>query len=175
MVELQQLLLPAEGQQDAIEREARRIYFEELVPSPPRLPDMKGLENLPLEITNSEGAFRHIFGQSKGWTSYCHSKTGDLDVERMRRIRWIRAVLELQAKGTRIYANYHSMKPREASNRPSEEKKRIYVVTQTGLLYFISLKYLPKSFVLTSAFEPEGRWVREMLKKHGTTMLWPSP
>jgi hypothetical protein len=175
MIDLHELLLPADWQQNAIEQEARRIYFEELVPKPPILPEIKGMENLPLEITNSEGAFRHIFGESKGWTSYCHSKTGALDSERMRRIHWIRAVLELKAKGIKIYVNYHSMKPREHGDRVSDEKKRIYVVTQTGLLYFISLKYLPKSFVLTSAFTPEGRWVREMQKKHGTTLLWPSP
>jgi hypothetical protein len=175
MVDLHKLLLPAEWKQDAVEQEARRIYFDELVPNPPALPCIKGLENLPLEITNSEGAFKHIFGESKGWASYSHSKTGALDVERMRRVRWIRAVLELEAKGTKIYVNYHSMNPREHGDRVADEKKRIYVVTQTGLLYFISLKYLPNSFVLTSAFEPEGRWVREMVKKHGTTLLWPSP
>jgi hypothetical protein len=93
----------------------------------------------------------------------------------MRRVNWIRPVLEMQAKGTKIYVNNHSMNPREFGPRKRFEKKRLYVVTQTGLLYFISLKYLPKSLVLTSAFEPTGRWVREMVKKHGTTLLFPPP
>jgi hypothetical protein len=175
MVELEELLLPAEWEPDAVEKEARRIYFEELVKNPPTLPGIKGMQNLPLEITNSEGAFRHIFGESKGWTSYQHSKTGALDLQRMRRIHWIRAVLELQAKGIKIYVNNHSMKPREYGYRSSVEKKRLYIVTQSGLLYFISLKYLAKSLVLTTALEPEGRWIREMVKRHGTTLLWPSP
>jgi len=175
MIDLEGLLLPADWPGDAVEKEARRIYFEELVPNPPILPEIKGMQNLRLEITATEGAFKHIFGESEGWTMYHHSKTGALDVERMRRIRWIRAVLELQVKGTKIYVNYHSMKPREHGDRVSDEKKRIYVVTRSGLLYFVSLKYLPKSFVLTSAFEPEGRWIREMLRKHQTTLLWPSP
>jgi hypothetical protein len=175
MVELPQLLLPANWQADALEKEARRVYFEELVPNAPILPEIKGMENLPLQITNSEGAFQHIFGESEGWTSYRHSKTGALDVERLRRVRWIRPVLELQAKGTKIYVNAHSMKPREHGQKLSDDRKRLYIVTQTGLLYFIGLKYLPKSFVLTTAFEPEGRWIRETIKKHRTTLLWPSP
>jgi len=41
------------------------------------------------------------------------------------------------------------------------------------LLYFISLKYLEKSLVLTTAFPPTKPWLRQMKEKHGTTLLGP--
>jgi hypothetical protein len=175
LVDLPGLLLPADWSLKEMEKEARRVYFEELVPNPPALAVVRGMDNLPLEVTGSEGSFRHLFGKSEGWASYHHSKTGELDVERMRRVHWIRPVLEMRAKGTRIYVNNHSMKPREYGTRDSAEKKRLYIVTQTGLIYFISLKYLEKSLVLTTAFEPDGRWARETVKKRGTTLLFPCP
>jgi hypothetical protein len=175
MVDLNCLLLPPDWSVEQLEKEARRVYFEELVPHPPTLPSIRGIETFSLEITNSDGSFRHLFGLSKGWASYRHSKTGDLDRERMRRVNWVRPVLEMKAAGTKIYVNQHAMKPREFGPRANIEKKRLYVVTQPGLQYFISLKYLAKSLVLTTAFEPDGRWLREMLKKHGTTLLFPAP
>ncbi len=65
------------------------------------------------------------------------------------------------------------MQPREFGPRARVERKRLYIVTQTELLYFISLKYLANSLVLTTAFPPTGRWLREMQRKHGTTLLGP--
>lgn len=158
---------------EVLVKEARRVYFQELVPKPPVLAVIPGVSNLPLQITNSEGAFLHLFGESEGWASYHHRKTGELDPERLRRVNWIRPVLEMRAKGTKVYVNSHSMKPRAHRVGAKEEKKRLYVVTQTGLIYFISLKYLEKSLVLTTAFTPDGRWMRESIKKHGTVRVYP--
>lgn len=173
-VDLNSIILPEDMPLVELEKEARRVYFEELVPNPPKLYEagtMSGFQSLPLEITNSEGAFKKIFGESEGWASYHHSKTGQLDPARLRRVYWIRPVLETRVKKLAIYVNNHSMKPREYGARTKPEKKRLYVVTQTELLYFASLKYLESSMVLTTAFEPEGRWLRETLKKHGTSLL----
>lgn len=174
-VDLDGLLLPADWPLEDLEKEARRVFFEELVPNPPAIPAIRGISDLPLEITNSEGSFLHLFGKSEGWASYHHSKTDELDPERLRRVKWIRPVLEMRVKGTKIYVNNHSMKPREYGTHASSERKRLYIVTQTGLIYFISLKYLEKSLVLTTAFTPDGRWVRESIKKHGTVLLFPPP
>ena len=173
-VDLHDLLLPEEWSLEELEKETRRVYFEELVPNPPTIAILRGIDNLPLQITNSEEAFQKIFGKTEGWTSYHHHKTGELDPERMCCVRWIRPVLEMKAKGTVIYVNNHSMKPREYGSRGNVEKKRLYIVTQTGLMYFISLKYLEKSLVMTTAYEPDGRWVREMIKKHGTVRIYPT-
>ena len=173
-VDLNSIILPAKMSLEELEKEARRVYFEELVPNPPKLyeaPAMRAFQNLPLEITNSEGAFKHLFGESEGWSSYHHSKTGRLDKERLRRVNWIRPVLETRVKKLAIYVNNHSMKPREYGTPSKPEKKRLYIVTQTGLLYFASLKYLNTSMVLTTAYEPDGKWLRETLKKHGTSLL----
>lgn len=174
MVNLPDLLLSPNLTDQQLEAETRRIYFGELVPNPPVLPKISGMDHWSIEVTNSEGAFKHLFGESEGWTCYRHAKTGRLDRERMLRIKWIRAVLELQAKGTRIYVNNHSMGMREHGPRAPVEKKRFYIVTQTGILYFVGLKYLPNSLVLTTAFTPDGRWARETVKRHGTTLLWPA-
>ena len=176
---LESLLLPSDWPLEQLEEAARRVYFEDLVPNPPKLAVLRGISDLPLEITNSEGAFQKIFGESEGWASYHHKKTGNLDTERLRRVQWIRPVLEMRAEKTKIYVNNHSMKPRAYGQQARKEKKRLYIVTQTGLLYFVSLKYLEKdrvekSLVLTTAFAPDGQWVREMPKKHGTTLLFPS-
>jgi len=161
-VDLNSLLLPTNWSPDQLAAEARRVYFQELVTNPPRLAVFPWLGGLPLEVTNTEG-----------WVSYHHQRTGELDPERLRRVNWIRPVLEMRAAKTKIYVNSHSMKPREFGPKARAERKRLYIVTQSSLLYFISLKYLEKSLVLTTAFPPTGRWLREMQQKHGTTLLGP--
>lgn len=91
----------------------------------------------------------------------------------MRRAQWIRPVLEMRVPKTRIYVNSHSMKPREHGSKARAEKKRLFIATGRGLLYFISLVYLDRGLALSTAFEPDGQWLREMLKKHGTQLLGP--
>jgi len=177
-VDLTSLLLPAEWTLEELENEARRVYFQDLVPNPPKLAVLRGISDLPVVVTNTEGAFKHFFGESEGWASYHHQKTGRLDSERLRRVQWIRPVLEMRVKGIKIYVNNHSMKPRGYGRDEEIERKRIYVVTQKGLIYFASLKYLnigkdSEHLVLTTAYEPDGGWLRDMLKKHGTICLFP--
>lgn len=78
----------------------------------------------------------------------------------------------MRAPKTKIYVNSHSMKPREHGARPPQEKKRLFITT-CGLLYFISLVYIEEGLTLSTAFEPDGQWLRQMLNKHGTTLLGP--
>jgi hypothetical protein len=66
MVDLNSLLLPPDWSLEQLETQARRVYFEELVPNPPVLAIIRGIENRPLEITNNESAFQHLFGESEG-------------------------------------------------------------------------------------------------------------
>jgi predicted amidohydrolase YtcJ len=172
-VDLNQQLLPADWPVQQLEAEARKVYFEDLVVNPPQTPEFKWLEKRTIIIANSEGGFQKIFGESRGWASYSHQKTGNLDVQRLRRARWIRPVLEMRVPKTKIYVNNHSMKAREYNPQTRQGKKRLYVTTDTGLLYFISLVYIEHGLALSTAFEPDGQWLREMLKKHGTTMLSP--
>ena len=167
------MLLPADWTPEQLEAEARRVYFQELVANPPTLAAFPWLAGMPLEVTNTEGAFKKIFGETEGWVSYHHRPTGEFDPERLRRVNWIRPVLEMRAANTKIYVNSHSMKPREFGPRARAERKRLYIVTQTDLLYFISLKYLEKSLVLTTAFPPTKPWLRQMKENHGTTLLGP--
>jgi len=174
-VDLKSLLLPEDWNPDQLEAEARKVYFEDLVVNPPQTPDFKWLEKRTIIIANSQGGFQKIFGESSGWASYSHQKTGNLDVERMRRARWIRPVLEMRVPKTKIYVNNHSMKAREYGSQTRPDRKRLFVTTDTGLLYFISLVYIEHGLALSTAFEPDGQWLREMLKKHGTTMLSPLP
>jgi len=174
-VDLKTLLLPAEWSPEQLEQEARRVYFDDLAPSPPQTPSFHWLEKRTLEIAGTEGGFRKIFGEVEDWAAYSHRKTGRLDVERMRRAPWIRPVLEMRARKTKIYVNSHSMKPREHGPRAHGDKKRLFVTTGNGLLYFISLVYLERSLALSTAFEPDGQWLRETLRKHGTTLLGPMP
>ncbi|MHB8523145.1 MAG: hypothetical protein ACYDH9_20665 [Limisphaerales bacterium] len=171
--DLHNLLLPQDWTPGDLEAEARRIYFQDLVPSPPQTPNCGWLEKRPIIVTNSEGAFQKIFGESEGWASYHHRKTGELDPERLRRAPWIRPILEMRAPKTRIYINSHSMKAREFGPKAQGEKKRLFVTTGRDILYFISLKYIPGGLVLTTAFPPDGEWLRKTLKAHGTVLLNP--
>jgi hypothetical protein len=92
-------------------------------------------------------------------------------MERLRRAAWIRPVLEMQAPKTLIYVNYHSMKPRERDPRARQEKKRFFVTKYPGVLFFVSLKYLEHDMVLTTAFPPDGEWLRKTLRE--STLLGP--
>ena len=171
-VDLNQLLLPADWTKEQLEAEARRIYFEDLLPNPPQTPLFTWLDNLALIIRETEGAFQKIFGKTVDWSGYAHHKTGELDLERLRRAPWIRPVLEMRVKKTQIYVNNHSMAAREHTGGPSKEKKRLFITTG-GLLYFISLVYIDGGLALSTAFPPDGQWLREVLNKHGTTRLGP--
>ena len=172
-IDLNPLLLSADWTREQLEAEARKIYFHDLVTNPPQTPDFPWLEKRPLLVGDSEGSFQHIFGQSTGWASYQHHKTGVLDIERMRRVHWVRPVLEMRVPKTNVYVNSHSMKAREYGPTAGSEKNRLFVTTGKGLLYLISLKYLEHGLVLTTAFPPDGEWLRKTLKEHGTTRLWP--
>ena len=172
-MDLKTLLLPADWSPEQLEVEARQVYFQDLVPKPPQTPDFPWLEKRTLIIAGTEGGFQKIFGKSAGWAGYSHRKTGELDVGRLRRVLWIRPVLEMRVPKTKIYVNSHSMKPREHGPRAHLEKKRLFITTGTGLLYFISLVYIEHGLALSTAFEPDGQWLREMLKKHGTVQLSP--
>jgi len=174
-VDLRTLLLPADWTPQQLEREARRVYFEDLVAHPPQTPDFPWLEKRTLIIAGTEGGFQKIFGETEGWASYSHRKTGRLDAERMQRVHWIRPVLEMRVPKTKIYVNHHSMKPRQHRLSVPGEKKRLFVTTGTGFLYFISLVYTEHALALGTAFEPDGQWLREMLKKPGTMLLGPTP
>ena len=118
--------------------------------------------------SNSANGRRKAVSAHKPGCSQSAQRTG-----RLRRVRWIRPVLELRVPKTKIYVNSHSMKPREHGPRAHVEKKRLFITTGTGLLYFISLVYIEHGLALGTAFEPDGRWLREMLKKHGTVQLSP--
>ncbi len=171
-MELSSLLLPADWTREQWEAEARRVYFEDLVPNPPQTPELPWLERRSLLITNTAGAFQKVFGKTEGWASYRHHRTGELDVERMRRVCWIRPVLEMRAPKTQVYVNYHSMKPREYGPRAEREKKRFFVTKGKGILYFVSLKYLENGLVLTTAFPPDGEWLRKTIRQ--STLLGPA-
>jgi hypothetical protein len=171
--DLLNLILPSSWPRGQLEAEARRIYFQDLVANPPQTPNHRCMESRRFIITNTEGAFKKIFGESEGWASYHHRKTGDLDPERLRRAPWIRPILELQVPKTKIYANNHSMGPREFGPKACSEKKRLFITTGKEVLYFISLKFIPDSLVLTTAFAPDGEWLRKTLRAHGTTFLGP--
>jgi hypothetical protein len=59
-----------------LETEARRIYFENLVPNPPQTPDFGWFDRLTLIVAPTEGGFQKIFGKTVGFASYSHRKTG---------------------------------------------------------------------------------------------------
>ena len=172
-VDLRTLLLPLDWTSAQLEEEARRIYFQDLVRTPPKTPAYDWLENRNILVTDSEGAFLKVFGQSEGWASYHHRRTGGLDPDRLRRATWIRPVLEMLAPKTQIFANNHSMRPREFGPRAATEKKRIFITTGKNVLYFISLKYITDGLVLTTAFPPDGEWLRKTITAHGTMLLGP--
>lgn len=174
LVDLDSLILPADWQPEQIEAEARRIYFDELVPHPPVIPPCPWLESKAIAVASTEGGFRKIFGETEGWAGYSHRQTGRLDYERMRRAPWIRPVLELRVPKTNVYVNQHTMGPREFRPGVKPKKNRIFVTTGSHILYFISLVHVDdKTLALATAFEPDGQWLRETLKKSGTTLLGP--
>lgn len=100
-VDLQTLLLPWDWKPDQLETEARQIYFEDLVLNPPQTPEFSWLEKRTLIIAGTEGGFQKLFGKTTGWSQYRHQVTGELDLERMRRARWIRPVLEMRVPKTK--------------------------------------------------------------------------
>ncbi len=170
-VDLKSLLLPEDWTLAQLEAEARKVYFEDLVVNPPQTPEFNWLEKRTIIIANSEGGFQKIFGESEGWASYSHQKTGNLDVERLRRARWIRPVLELRSRKTKIYVNNHSMKPRQYGPKTWQEKKRIFITLGKELIYFISLVYTEHGLALGTAFPPDGEWLRKM--QANSTLLGP--
>jgi len=174
-VDLKQLLLPESWSLEQCKAEAWKVYFEDLVPKPPQIPVYHWLEPLALTIAGTEGGFNKVFGETTGWATYHHNKTGKLDKERLRRVRWIRPVLEMQVPKTKIYVNNHSMKPRQFGAKAEVEKKRLFITTGAELLYLISLVYIKPGpgLALATAYAPNGPDLREMLKKHGTTLLGP--
>ena len=175
-VDLLSLLPPDDWTDDQIETEARRIYFDELVPNAPVIPLCAWLQPMTVTIANTEGGFQKIFGESEGWAGYAHRKTGRLSLARMQCAAWIRPVLELRAPKTKVYVNQHSLKPREFVPGEKPKKNRIFVTTGKGLLYFISLVYVDDTtLALATAFEPDGEWLRKTLKKDGTALLGPPP
>ena len=117
-VDLNTLLLPANGTPEQLETEARRTYFNDLAANPPATPDFSWLEKRTLIIAGTEGGFLKIFGKTTGWSQFQHQKTGELDPERLRRAPWIRPVLEMRVPKTKIYVNSHSMKPRSSGQKP---------------------------------------------------------
>jgi hypothetical protein len=104
---------------------------------------------------------------------YAHRKTGNLCPKRMRRAPWIRPVLEMKVLKTKVYVNRHSMQPREYGPAATGKRNRIFVTTGSDLLYFISLVYTEHGLALATAFEPDGQWLRQTLKSHGTSLLGP--
>jgi hypothetical protein len=170
-VDLRSLLLPADWPAEQLEAEARRIYFNDLVKNPPVTPVLKWLEKRTLIIAPTEGGLQKIFGKTEGWSQFQHRKTGELDPERLRRAPWIRPVLELRAKGTKIYVNNHSMKQREYGSQRKQEKKRIFVTLGKEVSYFISLVYTEHGLALGTAFSPDGQWLRKM--QANSTFLGP--
>jgi hypothetical protein len=163
--DLKTLLLPEDWTIEQLEKEARRIYFDDLVQRPPVTPAYHWLEDRTIIINDSEGGFWKIFGRTKGWATFQHKKTGELDRERLRRASWIRPILEMRAPKTKIYVNNHSMKPREFGPRQRQEKKRIFITLGKDVLYFISLVYTDHGLALGTAFAPDGEWLREMQRK----------
>ena len=175
-VNLKTLLLPDNWTMAQLEAEARKVYFEDLVPNPPQSPIYRWLETLPLTIANTEGGFQKVFGETTGWAQYHHNKTGALDKERLRRVKWIRPVLEMRAPKTKIYVSNHSMKPRQFGPKAKKERKRLFVTTGVEVLYLISLVYIDDDtrLALATAYAPtDGGRFRDMLKQHGTTLLGP--
>jgi hypothetical protein len=175
-VDLLSLWPPEDWTDDQIEAEARRIYFDDLVPNPPVIPAVAWLQPTTITVANSEGGFQKIFGESAGWAGYSHHKTGRLSVARMQCAAWIRPVLELRVPKTKVYVNHHSLKPREFVPGQKPKKNRIFVTTGKNLLYFISLVYVDETtLALATAYEPDGEWLRKTLKKDGTSLLGPPP
>jgi hypothetical protein len=161
-VDLNALLLPDDWTLQQLETEARRIYFEDLAANPPVTPDFPWLEKRTLIIAGTEGGFLKIFGKTTGWSQFQNRKTGELDPERLRRAPWIRPVLEMRVPKTKIYVNNHSMKPRQFGPKATQEKKRIFVMLDKGLSFFISLVYTEHGLALGTAFQPDGEWLRKM-------------
>jgi hypothetical protein len=175
--DLNPLLLPADWTQEQLEAEAHRVYFEDLVPHPPQTPAFHWLEPLPLTIANAENGFKKVFHETTGWAQYHHNPTGRLDKERLRRVRWIRPILEMRVPKTKIYVNNHSMKPRQYGPRAEVERKRVFVTTAPGILFLISLVYTQPApgLALATAYPPNPKDLREMEKRHGTMFLGPWP
>jgi hypothetical protein len=170
-VDLRSLLLPEDWTLEKLEAEARRIYFEDLAMNPPVTPTFSWLESRTLIINNTEGGFQKIFGETVGWASYRHQKTGKLDRERLRRVHWLRPVLEMRVAKTKIYVNRHSMKAREFGPKAGQEKKRLFITLSKEVSYFISLVYTDVGLALGTAFPPDGEWLRKTQRK--STCLGP--
>jgi hypothetical protein len=171
VVDLTQILLPADWTLEQLEAEARRIYFKDLAVNPPQTPAFPWLEKRKLIVSATEGGFQKIFGKTTGWTQYQHKKTGELDPERLRRVMWIRPVLEMRVPKTKIWVNNHSMKARQYGPRAQQEKKRIFIALGKELSFFISLVYTEYGLALGTAFEPDGEWLRKM--QANSTLLGP--
>jgi len=172
-MDLSPLLMPDDWTDDQLEAEARRIYFDDLATSPPVIPEVPWMIKLPVEVSGTEGGFRKIFEETEGWAGYSHRKTGRFCRKRMRRAAWIRPVLELKVPKTTVYANNHTMGPREFTPGQKPKRNRVFLTTNSGL-YFISLVWVSEtSLALATAFEPDGEWVRKMKKKDGTVLLGP--
>lgn len=165
LVDLKQLLLPADWSLAQLEAEARRIYFQDLAVNPPVTPDFKWLDKRTLIISGTEGGFQKVFGKTTGWSRYQHQKTGELDPERLRRAAWIGPVLEMRAPKTQIYVNNHSMGPRQYGPSAQKEKKRVFITLGSEVIYFISLVYTEHGLALGTAFPPDGQWLRDMKAK----------
>ena len=173
-VDLLSLLPPDDWTDEQIEAEARRIYFQDLVPNPPVIPLCAWLQPMNITVANTEGGFQKIFGETEDWAGYAHHKTGRLSVARMQCAGWIRPVLEMRVPKTKVYVNQHSLKPREFVPGQKPKKNRVFVTTGKDLLYFISLVYVDeKTLALATAFEPDGEWLRKTLRKDGTSLLGP--
>jgi len=173
--DLQQLLFPQDWTLEQLEAEARRVYFDDLVAHPPQTPAFHWLEPLPLTIANTENGFKKVFHETTGWAQYHHTPTGRLDKERLRRVRWIRPILEMRVPRTRIYVNNHSMRSRQYGPRAEVERKRVFVTTAPGILFLISLVYMKTApgLALATAYSPSPKDLREMEKRHGTAFLGP--
>ena len=170
-MDLNQLLLPADWTLAQLEAAARKIYFEDLAPNPPQTPNLTWLDKKTLIIAGTEGGFQKVFGETEGWQQFQHQKTGELDIERLRRAPWIRPVLEMRVPKTKIYSNNHSMKPRQYGSKCKPEKKRIFITLGKEIIYFISLVHTDHGLALGTAFPPVGWWLRDMQAK--STLLGP--
>lgn len=169
--DLNAALLPADMSGAALEDEARKIYFDDLVPNPPQTPAFAWLSQHVTTIANSEGGFRKIFGLSEKSGSGYHKTTG-LCRDRMRHVHWLRPIIEMRAPKTKVYVNNHTM-GEWGDKRPP--RKRLFVTTGVGFEYLISQVYLEDgSLALSTAFPVKDfKWLRNTLKDRNTILMGP--